>query len=119
MYVSISQSRIFYFQDDLYDLRPPDDPNGFNLATENLLFSRECELVGLIVDAEFQSRNRESFIFKSGISTNLRKGFSEFQSRNRESFIFKTQRVQRKPLDCQPFQSRNRESFIFKDTNLI
>ncbi len=63
---------------------------------------------------EFQSRNRESYLFKSE-----RKGFFPvnlfvFQSRNRESYLFKSA-VNFAETSAPPsFQSRNRESYLFK-----
>ena len=62
----------------------------FNPAIENLLFSRrnriQCECGK---DYPFQSRNRESFVFKSAADLHLNIFAIKFQSRNRESFVFK------------------------------
>ena len=41
--------------------------------------------------ARFQSRNRESYLFKSTTDTDRRGGKALFQSRNRESYLFKHQ----------------------------
>ena len=86
----------------------------------------------------FQSRNRESFLFKyrnliTQMMSNLRFNlvieslfFSRshhshhslrpnlFQSRNRESFLFKSRFWMAMAIQSITFQSRNRESFLFK-----
>ena len=63
--------------------------SSFNLVIENLLFSTIEERGFGKVAAEFQSRNRESFIFYFSFSDPFFLFmFPMFQSRNRESFIF-------------------------------
>ena len=89
---------------------------------------------------KFQSRNRESFLFKSELHLQIVKlyycfnlaienlffssfrqnvfatpGLFRFQSRNRESFLFKCTTAECQILICTEFQSRNRESFLFKE----
>ena len=65
----------------------------------------------------FQSRNRESFLFKEDFVFTPDAPTGLFQSRNRESFLFKLNI--RQTFRCAPtkFQSRNRESFLFKKFN--
>ena len=89
--------------------------------------------------ASFQSRNRESFLFKAWVKVlsvaylecfnlvieNLffsserpiqlkKRMLVMFQSRNRESFLFKCELSECIVNAATEFQSRNRESFLFK-----
>ena len=62
---------------------------GFNLVIESLIFSRRVkEAKGDRLCYQFQSRNRESYLFKCDMRTR-REWESPFQSRNRESYLFK------------------------------
>ena len=67
----------------------------FNLVIENLFFSRNnmtrSETAAIL---QFQSRNRESFLFKTQ-KPQPRGDEFVFQSRNRESFLFKVSRLHR------------------------
>ena len=67
--VSISQSRYFSFQVQYYDYQ------------------------GMINVYVFQSRNRDTFLFKSLSFSILRIRFGMFQSRNRDTFLFKCSRT--------------------------
>ena len=68
----------------------------------------------------FQSRNRESYLFKEvRVPRSRRKrrwrGIWTFQSRNRESYLFKVNLVVKGiGIRKSRFQSRNRESYLFK-----
>ena len=118
-------------------------PKCFNLVIESLIFSRGKRLFrDGYSERKFQSRNRESYLFKvsyrvryhtlitcfnlvieSLIFSRIRfakrlhkSRMDAFQSRNRESYLFK--------VECytcygftesrSEFQSRNRESYLFK-----
>ena len=65
---------------------------------------------------EFQSRNRESCLFKSYRECDNWAPGKRFQSRNRESCLFKWDPAGKRTDLSQPwkFQSRNRESCLFK-----
>ena len=121
-------------------LTPHHEGQSFNLVIESLIFSRwwtfgsDCALGWDL----FQSRNRESYLFKdihiwwetakcvsfnlvieslifssatSATSATLRYGF---QSRNRESYLFKIRQAFTDVGNALKFQSRNRESYLFK-----
>ncbi len=62
----------------------------FNLVIEILFFSRwrHPDLQG--DHNEFQSRNRDTFLFKTACEKRLPKALSLFQSRNRDTFLFKS-----------------------------
>ena len=65
----------------------------FNLVIENLFFSSSVhETVMDKIVVGFQSRNRESFLFKSTRFDGNLATTDKFQSRNRESFLFKRSR---------------------------
>ena len=60
----------------------------FNLVIENLIFSSQLGNTSQRASKAFQSRNRESYLFKTH-TCELRPGFFlQFQSRNRESYSF-------------------------------
>ena len=86
----------------------------FNLAIENLIFSRKgicirSTMTGVIVSIS-QSRIL-SFQADKFVNTVW---VCEFQSRNRESYLFKLSST-RRWVRASKFQSRNRESYLFKD----
>ena len=61
----------------------------FNLVIEILFFSRKEKEYMPDAVSKFQSRNRDSFLFKPNKEiARLRKDYA-FQSRNRDSFLFK------------------------------
>ena len=62
----------------------------------------------------FQSRNRESYLFKLGAIIVMLKALRSFQSRNRESYLFKSRTQLAADTHIILFQSRNRESYLFK-----
>ena len=93
---------------------------------------------------KFQSRNRESYLFKMPISSRMSSTMFLFQSRNRESYLFKCRSFARSlrpaqscfnlaienlifsSLTCEmlvadpeAFQSRNRESYLFKSGSTL
>ena len=63
--------------------------------------------------SKFQSRNRESYLFKESIADRLQADAEMFQSRNRESYLFKCTFDELGQIESM-FQSRNRESYLFK-----
>ena len=63
----------------------------------------------------FQSRNRESYLFKKKVLRCYRNTRNMFQSRNRESYLFKCFCRCRCVSRYSKFQSRNRESYLFKE----
>ena len=63
-------------------------PSCFNLVIENLIFSSIAHTSKRPPSRVFQSRNRESYLFKGTSKARSRKG-CRFQSRNRESYLFK------------------------------
>ena len=40
-------------------------------------------------DIAFQSRNRDTFLFKAGLEKSNARSTGKFQSRNRDTFLFK------------------------------
>ena len=66
----------------------PSVASSFNLVIENLIFSRSLEDWNIATIGTFQSRNRESYLFKFPFS-DVFPYLSLFQSRNRESYLFK------------------------------
>ena len=61
----------------------------------------------------FQSRNRDTFRFKTAATQVQTASKEEFQSRNRDTFRFKDTFYGNHETHCQ-FQSRNRDTFRFK-----
>ena len=113
----------------------------FNLVIENLIFSslRFFALRKYARTHVFQSRNRESYLFKYEKGRVASYLYVAFQSRNRESYLFKQKQqgccdnpvesfnlvienlifsssTENVPTSQVPvsFQSRNRESYLFK-----
>ena len=83
---------------------------------ESYLFKFKGTRPVQITDIKFQSRNRESYLFKfrdaeTGATLHTS---SLFQSRNRESYLFKKMPRNDTILPVSRFQSRNRESYLFK-----
>ena len=68
----------------------------------------------------FQSRNRESYLFKDRTGGHHLSQQGTFQSRNRESYLFKEEDLPlQKAVDEMKFQSRNRESYLFKQGHSV
>ena len=110
----------------------------FNLVIENLIFSSLGRRTVSICSGLFQSRNRESYLFKQAHFSEGLAVAIVFQSRNRESYLFKSVSVSRRVKSSWSFnlvienlifsrftpnrertkairfQSRNRESYLFK-----
>ena len=63
---------------------------------------------------EFQSRNRDTFLFKLHSDTGRVKNDTSFQSRNRDTFLFKREVRAHIAWQDKAFQSRNRDTFLFK-----
>ena len=61
----------------------------FNLVIEDLIFSSMSGSLTIGCTKKFQSRNRGSYLFKSGRNWTLDWMMPKFQSRNRESYLFK------------------------------
>ena len=137
--VSISQSRYFSFQDNFQALglspecrfnlaieilffssrqlpvRSRSKRESFNLAIEILFFSRICWWFLPCPCLSFQSRNRDTFLFKPNIFAQLVACGLMFQSRNRDTFLFKETRRVGQETQSVWFQSRNRDTFLFKE----
>ena len=83
---------------------------GFNLAIEILFFSRKESLnFGLQQVLKFQSRNRDTFLFKGVDGATSGAACVMFQSRNRDTFLFKlnpNQKAQQKVMIVSISQSR-------------
>ena len=87
----------------------------FNLVIENLIFSShlECECcVGL--DFLFQSRNRESYLFKFHTTPHQTATLSRGFNLVIENLIFSSLDSANTDANNKKFQSRNRESYLFK-----
>ena len=103
-------------------------------SSKNPLFTRVC------IKCEFQSRNRDAFLFKKAFRLSFASYLSRFQSRNRDAFLFKSWSKNSVPIRRsrfnlviemlffsswtplfarmpeKEFQSRNRDAFLFKAT---
>ena len=84
---------------------------------ESYLFKESEPARKPTTEISFQSRNRESYLFKLTDSWYIMNEYL-FQSRNRESYLFKYRRPQNShwPDPLCLFQSRNRESYLFKQS---
>ena len=87
---------------------------GFNLVIEMLFFSSHVRdrLPGGYL--QFQSRNRDAFLFKPSAFVIDAGTSSMFQSRNRDAFLFKAIIMHKPKRGFLWFQSRNRDAFLFK-----
>ena len=92
----------YLFKSRAISIERPCAPKGFNLVIENLIFSSQQELIeGNHPHETFQSRNRESYLFKFDENAYPFADVAMFQSRNRESYLFKFGNVYRH-RDAQP-----------------
>ena len=113
--VSISQSRYFSFQgnkplDVIQEMRLC-----FNLAIEILFFSRDCRSnCNCSRHSCFNLAIEILFFSRSALGTLTDAGFTEFQSRNRDTFLFKQKNLRHTMRPMTMFQSRNRDTFLFK-----
>ena len=77
-------------------------------------------LMPSLTPLRFQSRNRESYLFKFSTLVITRYRTNRFQSRNRESYLFKCSASSTGAGGCTcTFQSRNRESYLFKSMGCL
>ena len=90
------------------------ESSSFNLVIENLIFSSALK-VGLTAGTDaFQSRNRESYLFKIALGVELYAGIHGFNLVI-ENLIFSRRGFSHeRSRNIPPFQSRNRESYLFK-----
>ena len=87
-HVSISQSRYFSFQGVPIYFYIQDEMR-FNLAIEILFFSSKPIAFSAALRNWFQSRNRDTFLFKWVVFEPKYRVPTLFQSRNRDTFLFK------------------------------
>ena len=85
----------------------------FNLVIENLIFSSQIDWVVRREVSKFQSRNRESYLFKFRFLAMLRTSLRGFNLVI-ENLIFSRISMAGMPGLASMFQSRNRESYLFK-----
>ena len=86
----------------------------FNLVIEILFFSRIPITSASGITSEFQSRNRDTFLFKLKMWLTGMLAIGRFQSRNRDTFLFKCATGHLAGCAIRAFQSRNRDTFLFK-----
>ena len=117
IFVSISESRCFWFQAKLVSIFQK-TLSGFHLGIEVLLVSRKSKKLADDTKVLFQSRNQGAFSFKIILFMLVAFHDDLFQSRNRGAFGFKHLQVQAPSMDdIDKFQSRNRGAFGFKSEN--
>ena len=84
---------------------------------ESYLFKVESFIVYIKIGL-FQSRNRESYLFKYQSKASLPSGFTQRFNLVIESLIFSRKSLEAPTTRGRQFQSRNRESYLFKRGNL-